>query len=76
MVPGTAAAVPGPDGAPIAQANRSTVAAEAVAAEAVAAEAADLLYHALVACHAAGAGMEDVLGVLERRSARAANSEP
>ncbi len=34
-------------------------------------EAADLLYHALVACHAAGASVTDVLSVLEGRSARA-----
>lgn len=32
-------------------------------------EAADLLYHILVACHAAGATAEDVLGLLESRRA-------
>lgn len=36
-------------------------------AKAVAAEAADLLYHALVACRAAGVGLEDVVGVLRKR---------
>ena len=39
-------------------------------AAAVAEEGADLLYHALVACFGAGATLEDVVGVLERRSAR------
>ncbi len=33
-------------------------------------EFADLMYHALVACHATGAALTDVLGVLERRSGR------
>lgn len=33
----------------------------------VAAEAADLLYHVLVACRAAGVGLQDVLAVLEER---------
>ena len=33
----------------------------------VAEEAADLLYHALVACRAAGVGVEEVLEALERR---------
>lgn len=34
----------------------------------VAEEAADLLYHSLVACRAAGVGLEDVLGVLADRA--------
>lgn len=36
--------------------------------ESVAEEAADLLYHALVACRAAGVTLADILSVLERRS--------
>ncbi|HEX6309588.1 MAG TPA: bifunctional phosphoribosyl-AMP cyclohydrolase/phosphoribosyl-ATP diphosphatase HisIE [Longimicrobiales bacterium] len=36
--------------------------------ERVAAEAADLLYHTLVACRAAGVGLEDVLSVLSHRA--------
>jgi phosphoribosyl-AMP cyclohydrolase / phosphoribosyl-ATP pyrophosphohydrolase len=39
---------------------------------AVAEEAADLLYHTLVACHAAGVAADDVLRVLERMSERGA----
>lgn len=38
-------------------------------------EGADLLFHALVACYAAGATVDDVIGVLESRSERAAASE-
>jgi phosphoribosyl-ATP pyrophosphohydrolase/phosphoribosyl-AMP cyclohydrolase len=37
--------------------------------ERIAAEAADLLYHTLVACRAAGIGIEDVLAQLEARRA-------
>jgi phosphoribosyl-ATP pyrophosphohydrolase/phosphoribosyl-AMP cyclohydrolase len=41
----------------------------------VADEAADLLYHTLVACHAAGVTLQDIAAVLEQRSERASSSE-
>jgi phosphoribosyl-AMP cyclohydrolase / phosphoribosyl-ATP pyrophosphohydrolase len=44
-------------------------------AAAAAEEAADLLYHTLVACRAAGVTLADVLAVLERRSERASPAE-
>lgn len=40
-----------------------------------ASEAADLIFHALVACYAAGATFSDVVEVLEKRSERATASE-
>lgn len=43
-------------------------------ADAAAAEAADLLYHALVACAATGVTLDDVLAVLESRRGSAARS--
>jgi phosphoribosyl-ATP pyrophosphohydrolase/phosphoribosyl-AMP cyclohydrolase len=43
--------------------------------DAAALEGADLIFHTLVACFAAGASLADVVAVLENRSERAASSE-
>ena len=49
------------------EATELALACAAGAPARVAEEAADLLYHALVACRGAGVGAEEVLGELERR---------
>jgi phosphoribosyl-ATP pyrophosphohydrolase/phosphoribosyl-AMP cyclohydrolase len=47
----------------------------AVDPAAVAEEGADLMYHTLVACHAAGVTLQEIAGVLERRSERTPPAE-
>jgi len=51
------------------------VACERGEQERVAEEAADLVYHALVACRAAGVGLERILAALETRRGRGAAAE-